>query len=172
MPIVTATKLSGVLRVVPEVFEDHRGSYVETYNEQAYREAGIAQHFVQDDISTSRKDVLRGIHGDAETWKLISCPHGAFYFVVVDNDPDSPQYRQWEAWTLSAANRVQILVPPHHGNGHLVLTDTAIFHYKQTTYYNPAGQFTIRYDDPDYGIWWPVSRPILSRRDAEGAFVA
>lgn len=164
---VQETKLPGVLLIEPPtIFDDYRGSYIETYNERLYKEAGIDQHFIQDDISTSINGVLRGIHGDMDTWKLISCLHGTFYFVVVNNDPKSPFYKQWEHFTLSATNRLQVLVPPMHGNGHLVMSDTAIFHYKQTTEYNRAGQFTIRWNDPDYGIFWPVKHPILSQRDS------
>lgn len=151
--------------VPPTVFEDHRGSYVELYNQALYRESGVDAEFVQDDISTSTRHVLRGIHGDQSTWKLISCLHGKFYLVVVDMVEGSPTYRQWEAFTLSDSNRLQILIPPGHGNGHVVLSDTAIFHYKQTTYYDRAGQFTILWNDPSFGIWWPVRFPMLSPRD-------
>jgi dTDP-4-dehydrorhamnose 3,5-epimerase len=86
--------------------------------------------------------------------------------VVVNWDERSPQYRQWESFVLSDQNRLQVLIPPRFGNGHLVLSDTAIFHYKQSTYYNRAGQFTVLWNDPALGIWWPVGDPILSRRDA------
>jgi dTDP-4-dehydrorhamnose 3,5-epimerase len=158
--------LRGVKLIRPAtVFEDHRGTYVETWNHDAYRAAGIDLEFVQDDISTSTRHVLRGIHGDASTWKLISCLHGKFYLVVVNWDSSSPQYRRWEGFTLSDRNRLQVLVPPRFGNGHVVLSDEAIFHYKQSTYYDRAGQFTILWDDPDLGIWWPIENPILSRRD-------
>ena len=168
---VKQTKLDGVRLITPDVFEDFRGQYVETYNEELYRKNGIDVKFVQDDISRSSRHVLRGIHGDAETWKLISCLHGSFYLMVVNNDPGSNQYREWEAHTLSEGNRDQILVPPNFGNGHLVLTESAIFHYKQNTYYNPRGQFTIKWDDPEYAMWWPIQNPILSRRDEAGGFV-
>jgi len=168
---VEETKLAGVSLVKPEVFEDFRGQYVETYNEDAYREHGIGVKFVQDDISLSSRHVLRGIHGDAETWKLISCLHGSFYLMVVNNDKGSSQYRKWQGFTLSDTNRHQVLVPPKFGNGHVVLTEKAIFHYKQNTYYNPQGQFTIIWNDPEYGMWWPIKNPILSRRDEAGRFV-
>ena len=168
---VRQTKLDGVVLITLDVFEDFRGQYVETYNEDLYRENGIDVKFVQDDISVSSRHVLRGIHGDAETWKLISCLHGSFYLMVVNNDSSSSQYRQWEGYTLSDTNRHQVLVPPGFGNGHVVLTESAIFHYKQNTYYNPHGQFTIKWNDPEYAMWWPVRNPILSRRDEAGRFV-
>lgn len=91
--------------------------------------------------------------------------------MVVNNDPESAQYRQWQAFTLSDKNRHQVLVPPKFGNGHVVLTETAIFHYKQTTYYNPQGQFTIVWNDPAYRMWWPIKNPIISQRDELGRFV-
>lgn len=168
---VEQTKLDGVLLIKLEVFEDFRGQYVETYNEELYRQAGITIPFKQDDISVSSRHVLRGIHGDSETWKLISCLIGSFYLVVVNNDPTSPQYRQWLGFTLSETNRQQVLVPPKFGNGHVVMSERAMFHYKQNTYYNPAGQFTIVWNDPEYGLWWPIKNPILSRRDEAGRFI-
>lgn len=168
---VTKTKLDGVLLIKPDVFEDHRGQYVETYNEKIYAEHGVPVTFVQDDISISTRHVLRGIHGDADTWKLISCLHGRFYLVVLNYDPQSKDFGKWEAFTLSDRNRHQVLVPAKFGNGHLVLSDEAIFHYKQSTYYHPTGQFTVKWDDPKFKIWWPVKNPIVSMRDEFGSFV-
>ncbi|HBL24189.1 MAG TPA: dTDP-4-keto-6-deoxy-D-glucose epimerase [Deltaproteobacteria bacterium] len=168
---IRKTELDGVLLLDLEAFEDHRGEYVETYNENKYRAAGIAVHFVQDDISVSSRHVLRGIHGDQETWKLVSCLHGKFYLVVVNCDTSSASFGKWQSFVLSDRNRCQVLIPPRHGNGHLVLSETAIFHYKQSTDYNPGGQFTYKWDDPELNIWWPVKDPILSRRDENGHFV-
>ena len=167
---VEKTNLFGVLKITLDAFEDHRGYYIETYNEDLYNNNGIGTKFIQDDVSVSKKNVLRGVHGDQDTWKLISCFEGEFYLVVVNNDKKSSQYKQWESFTLSEQNRIQILVPPKFGNGHLVLSERAIFHYKQNTYYNPNGQFTIRWNDPEYNIWWPTKNPILSRRDEIGHF--
>ena len=168
---VEKTNLEGVLNITLDVFEDHRGYYIETYNEYMYKTEGINVDFIQDDISVSKKNVLRGIHGDQETWKLISCFEGEFYLVVVNNDENSPQYQQWESFILTDQNRLQILIPPKFGNGHLVLSERAIFHYKQNTYYNPKGQFTICWDDPKYNIKWPIKNPILSKRDEVDHFV-
>ena len=166
--LIEPTNLDGVKLITPPTnFEDFRGSYIEIYNQRAYHQAGLKEAFIQDDISTSRKNVLRGVHGDATTWKLISCLYGAFYLVVVNNDPTSLEFKKWEAFTLSDQNRKQILIPPKFGNGHLVLTDIAIFHYKQTTEYDRSGQFTIIWNDPNYGLWWPVKQPILSIRDSD-----
>lgn len=163
---VEKTKLNGVLLITPPtIFSDFRGEYVELYNQTLYKEAGIAVDFIQDDISVSKQHVLRGIHGDNSTWKLISCLYGAFYLVVVNWDQASAQYRQWEMFKLSVQNRLQVLVPPRFGNGHLVESDIAMFHYKQSTSYDRASQFTILWNDPQLNIPWPVKNPILSKRD-------
>ena len=164
---ITKTSLEGVVLIEPPtIFEDYRGTYVELYNQSLYNESGIEVNFIQDDISTSNKHVLRGIHGDQETWKLVSCLYGKFYLVVVNWDETSPQYRQWEAFTLSDHNHLQVLIPPRFGNGHVVLSEHAIFHYKQTTRYNRTGQFTILWNDLALNIWWPIKNPILSKRDS------
>ena len=163
---VTKTTLLDVLLVQPEVHEDHRGQYVETYNEDEHHHKGVDIKFVQDDISVSTKNVLRGIHGDDRTWKLISCFYGRIYLVVVNCDPQSSQFKQWQSFVISDRNRHQVLVPPKHGNGHLVLSDSAIFFYKQSEYYLPQNQFTIRWDNPEYNIWWPCKDHILSIRDS------
>jgi len=164
---VHKTSLDGVMLIEPPTkFEDFRGEYVELYNRDLYREAGIVADFVQDDISTSTHRVLRGLHGDAETSKLVSCLHGKFYLVVVNNDPASAQYRKWASFTLSDRNRLQVFIPPKHGNGHVILSDWAVFHYKQTSYYDRKGQFTLLWNDPALQLWWPISDPIVSRRDA------
>jgi dTDP-4-dehydrorhamnose 3,5-epimerase len=163
---VQKTKLDGVQLIdPPTVFEDFRGQYVELYNDQVYKAAGIDWAFVQDDISVSRRHVLRGIHGDDRTAKLVSCLQGAFYLVVINNIAGSKQYRQWDAFTLSDQNRKQVLIPPGFGNGHVVMTETAIFHYKQTTTYDRSSQFTLLWNDPELGLWWPVKNPIVSQRD-------
>ncbi|MDB2532254.1 dTDP-4-dehydrorhamnose 3,5-epimerase family protein [Alphaproteobacteria bacterium] len=164
--MIKETALSGVIEITPPtIYEDFRGSYVEIYNEIIYNEAGIKAKFIQDDISTSSKGVLRGIHGDSETIKLVTCLVGAFYLIVVNNDPLSAEYKKWVSFHMSGENRKQILIPAKFGNGHLVLTDTAIFHYKQTTEYNREGQFTIAWNDPEYDFWWPIKNPTTSRRD-------
>lgn len=167
---IEKTNLDGVLVLKLDAFEDHRGQYVELYNEMNYQGNGIDIKFVQDDISISTHNVLRGIHGDQDTWKLISCLFGKFYLVVVNCDKESESFGKWQSFVLSDTNRQQVLVPPKYGNGHLVLSDQAIFHYKQNTYYNPSGQFTYLWNDPNLNIWWPVKNPILSIRDEIGKF--
>ncbi|MBF0624932.1 MAG: dTDP-4-dehydrorhamnose 3,5-epimerase family protein [Magnetococcales bacterium] len=164
---VEKTALDGVLLITPPtIHEDFRGHYIETYNKKLYHEAGITVEFVQDDVSSSHRHVLRGIHGDAETWKLISCLKGRFYLVIVNCDTASATFGRWVAFTLSEVNRKQVLVPPNHGTSHLMLEDFSIFHYKQSSYYDRPTQFTYRWDDPRFGIYWPIRDPILSARDA------
>lgn len=178
---VSKTKLEGVLLIKPVLYEDFRGEYVEIFNEIDYREAVVKTlqdspyrqevlrlHFVEDDISTGAQGVLKGIHGDAKTWKLVQCLYGKFYLVVLNYDPKSKQYGQWEAYTLSEKNRLQVLIPPMYGNGHLVLSEYDMYHYKQSEYYNPKNQFTVAWNDPRFNIWWPVKRPIVSLRDETG----
>ena len=162
---VLKTNLEGVLLIKPGIFKDHRGYYVETYNEELYKRSGVGAKFIQDDISVSAKNVLRGIHGDSETWKLVSCLHGAFYLVVVNCDTASKYFGKWQSFDLSDQNQHQVLIPPKHGNAHLILSEKAIFHYKQTTYYDRSKQFTYKWNDPKFNISWPVTTPILSKRD-------
>lgn len=169
---VLKTKLKGVLLIIPEAFRDFRGVYIETYNEALYRKCGVRVKLVQDDFSRSRKNVLRGFHGDNETWKLITCPMGEFYMVVVNCNRRSKNFGKWVSFVLSEKNHKQVLVPPRHGLAHLVLSKEAIFQYKQSTYYNPSKQFTYRWDEPRFGVRWPVKNPILSERDGSAAYIA
>lgn len=163
---VIASDLEGVKVIKPSTcFEDCRGQYVETYNKALFHKAGIDIDFVQDSISVSSQYVLRGIHGDNKTWKLVSCLYGKFYLVVINNNPASPQYKQWKSFTLSDTNRLHVLIPPLFGNGHLVLSEKAIFHYKQSTYYDRDSQFTLLWDDLSLNIWWPTRPLIVTQRD-------
>jgi len=162
---VKRTELDGVLTIQPYVFEDFRGEFVETFNDKIYRDKGIDVKWVQDDISISSRHVLRGIHGDGVTYKLLSCLHGKLYFVVVNCDTESQEFGKWQAFILSDVTRLQVLVPPKFGNAYLVMSDKAVFQYKQSSYYNRAGQFTYKWNDPQLNIWWPIANPIVSQRD-------
>lgn len=164
--IIDKTTLHGVMKIKLTSFEDHRGSYTEIYNKKFFEENNININFIQDDISVSKKNVLRGIHGDQKTWKLISCLFGKFQLIVVNNDFNSKEYKKWESFQISFEDKVQILIPPKFGNGHLVLSDKCIFHYKQNTQYDRAGQFTIKWNDPDFNFKWDTNNPILSERDS------
>jgi len=162
---VHKTNLEKVLLIKPSIFEDHRGTYVETYSIADYQKNGIDIEFVRDDISTSSKDVLRGVHYDDKTWKLIQCMYGEIFFVVVDMRKDSADYLKWQSFILSSKNRNQVLVPPNFGNGHLVLSESCIFHYKMSEYYDPDNERGLKWDDPKAGILWSIKEPILSEKD-------
>lgn len=167
MPItVETTGLEGVLLIRPSKFTDHRGTYVETYNIDDYESNGISVRFVRDDISTSSKNVLRGIHYDNKTWKLIQCMHGSIYFTVVDMRTESENYLKWVSFNLNDENRLQVLVPPGFGNGHYVISESCIFHYKMSEYYDPENEKGVRWDDPKLAIPWPATAPILSEKDS------
>ena len=163
---IEKTKLSQVLKITPAtIFNDFRGTYLETYNKPLYTENGIAINFIQDDISISKQNVLRGIHGDNKTWKLVSCLYGKFFLVVVNWDSNSSEYQQWISFEMDASNPYQILIPPKFGNGHLITSKEAIFHYKQSTLYDRESQFTIYWNDVKLNIPWPIKNPIISKRD-------
>ena len=172
--IVTKTELPSVLLFKHNFHEDHRGTYEELYNKETYskviKEAiGKDIEFLEDNFATSTKHVLRGIHGDDRTWKLVTCLKGRFYIVVVDCLEGFPAFGKWQSFILSGENKNQLLVPPNYGHAYLVMSDEAIFHYKQSCIYQGMeGQFTYRYDNPRFDIWWPVKDPIVSRRDFLG----
>lgn len=157
------TDLEGVKLIKPTIYEDFRGTNFESYNASNYYK--IPNQFVVDSISTSRQHVLRGIHGDSKTTKLISCLYGTIYFVVVDCRPDSETYHQWQSFTLSDQNKHQVLVPPGFGNAHLVMSDHCVFSYKLDQYYDRESQFTLKWNDDRFNIYWPIKNPILSERD-------
>jgi dTDP-4-dehydrorhamnose 3,5-epimerase len=163
---VENTELDQVLLIKPSVFEDHRGTYAELYNIEDYKKNNIKIKFVRDDISTSTKNVLRGIHYDNKTWKLIDCMYGKIYFVIVNMLKDSNQYLKWLSFILTDSSRYQILVPPGFANGHLVLSDYCIFHYKMSEYYDPENETGVRWDDPKINIYWPINNPALSQKDS------
>ena len=159
------TALDGVKLIQPEIFEDFRGTNFESYNKKYY-DVALNIDFVVDSISTSRRHTLRGIHGDNKTTKLVSCLYGTIHMLIINRDPDSSQYNRWFTTTLSDRNKYQLLIPPKFGNGHLVMSDEAVFSYKLSEYYDRASQFTIKWNDPMHNFFWPIKHPILSERDA------
>lgn len=171
MQITPSKRIHNLSIIKPDVFYDFRGEYVETFNIETYQfkdDDGQPIRFVEDDISMSRQHVLRGLHGDSKTWKLIQCLMGEFYYIVVDMRKQSPTYLNWEAFTLNEKNRMQVLVPAGCANGHLVMSDRCIFSYKQSQLYSGMqNQFTVRWNDPKLTIFWPVQHPILSERDSQ-----
>jgi dTDP-4-dehydrorhamnose 3,5-epimerase len=168
---VEQTSIEGLLLIKPEIHKDHRGSYTEIYDNEKYKDIlPEGTIFVQDDYSHSKQNVLRGIHGDASTAKLISIIYGQVFDAVIDNRPNSPTYLKVETFHLSRENAYQLFIPEGCGNGMLALSPEVIFHYKQTTHYIPGIQFTIMWDDPRFVIPWPVTNPILSDRDKKGNY--
>ncbi|GAB4236432.1 MAG: dTDP-4-dehydrorhamnose 3,5-epimerase [Acidobacteriota bacterium] len=173
---ISESKLIPDLKIIqPPVFYDYRGEYIETFNEARYTfsdRQGKPIRFVEDDVSVSRRNVLRGLHGDDRTWKLIQCLLGEIYVVVVDMRSDSPAYLRWEAFDLNEKNRTQLLIPAGCASGYLCLAQRNIVSYKQSALYQGAEkQMSVRWDDPKLDIWWPIRNPILSRRDATAPFL-
>lgn len=163
---VWKTNLAGVYLIKPFVHEDIRGNFYETYNEKDYFSAGLQAKFIQDDISCSKKGVLKGMHGDAATYKLVQCAFGAVYAVVLNCDEKSKDFGKWESFELSSKNKYQLYIPPMYGNGYLVLSDYAVYTYKQSTYYGEYEQFTYKWNDNRFKIRWPTDVQVLSERDA------
>ena len=165
---VIPTKLEGALIVEPRVFEDERGFFMETWNARRYRQHGLPERFVQDNVSFSRKGVLRGLHfqNPHPQGKLVSVLRGEVFDVAVDLRKDSPTFGQWTSVILSAENHRQFYVPEGFAHGFAVLSDAALVHYKCTDFYDPAGDAGLRWDDPDLAIDWPVKDPVLSAKDA------
>ena len=152
--------------IKPGIHEDARGNFYETYNEDAYFQAGLTAKFVQDDVSNSVRGVLKGMHGDAGTYKLVQCVYGSVYAVVLNCDETSSEFGKWESFILSDENRYQLYIPPMYGNGYFVLSDKAIYTYKQSTYYGEYKQFTYKWNDERFNIEWPGAAAVISERDA------
>ncbi len=163
---VEKTLLKGVFLVKPSAHVDLRGNFYETYNKKAYADAGLVVEFVQDDISKSVKGVLKGMHGDSGTFKLVQCVYGSVYAVVLNCDESSPDFGKWQSFILSDENKYQLYIPPMYGNGYFVLSDVAVYSYKQSTYYGEYKQFTYKWNDKRFKIEWPAKTLIMSERDA------
>jgi len=167
---VIACELEGLLIIEPQVFGDTRGFFLETWNQRRYSEAGLKTGFVQDNISFSRRGALRGLHcqNPLPQAKLVSVLRGAVFDVAVDLRRSSRTFGKWHGLELSAENKRQFFIPAGFSHGFLVLSDNAMFHYKCSDFYSPKDELTIRWDDPDIGIAWPVKEPTLSEKDAKG----
>ena len=152
-------------------FKDSRGLYLETFNKKDYRKK-FKKNFVEDDFSINKRKVFRGIHGDHKTWKLVSCVYGKCEAVIVNWNKKSKYFGLWEKFILSSDDYFQILIPPSHGNSFLVLSKIAVYHYKQTQYYQgQKKQFTLNYKDPFFKIKLSIKNPIVSNRDLNAGFV-
>ena len=164
-----ATKLEGVYILEPKVFGDHRGYFMETYSNKVFRELGIDNVFVQDNESfTAQKGTLRGLHFQNDPMsqtKIVRVLQGAVMDVAVDLRKGSPTYLQWEAVELSEENKRMFLIPRGFAHGFLTLTDNVKFAYKVDNLYAPDCDRSIRFDDPDIGVAWGITDPILSQKD-------
>lgn len=172
---ITPTKIKDVLIIEPEVFTDHRGWFIETYNKTNFKEHGINIDFVQDNHSSStKKGVLRGLHFQNEPHsqsKLVRCTRGAILDVVVDLRKSSPTYKQWVSVELTEENKKQLFIPKGFAHGFILLEDNSEFHYKVDNHYNKEHDRVIRFDDPEIGIDWGNRDPILSEKDKSAPFL-
>jgi dTDP-4-dehydrorhamnose 3,5-epimerase len=167
---VQVTACGGLPEVViiePKVFGDPRGYFLETYQAARYKEHGVPADFVQDNISCSRKGVLRGLHYQLgrPQGKLVWAIQGEIFDVAVDVRKGSPTFGTWTGMVLSSDNHLQVYVPEGFAHGFCVLSETAIVGYKCTDYYAPQEERGIRWDDPNLAISWPISSPLLSDKD-------
>lgn len=161
--------LPDVLIFEPSMFWDLRGNIYTSFNQEFYKpHLSESLNFIHDKFAFNNHNVLRGLHGDHKTWKLVSCVFGELYEVVVDMRKNSPNFKKWDAFQLSAQRYLQVLIPPGFVNGYYVKSEQAVFHYKlaYTGDYIDAGeQMTFLWNDPDLKINWPCDNPILQSRD-------
>ena len=167
---IIKTPIEGLLVIEPQVFKDARGYFVETYNEQRYREAGIEAQFVQDNQSCSSYGVVRGLHFQRPPYsqaKLVCCTVGRVLDVAVDLRKGSPTFGKWYSVELSEDNKRQFFIPRGFAHGFSVLSNQAIFTYKCDNLYHPESERGMKFDDPALGISWPDigCEPILSPKD-------
>lgn len=164
---VTPLAIEEVLLVEPRVFGDRRGYFLETWSEGRYAEAGIAARFVQDNLSSSARGTLRGLHlqnpfGQA---KLVSVAAGEVFDVAVDVRLGSPTFGRWVGTLLSAESHLQLYVPAGFAHGFCVTSEVAVFTYKCSEVYHPEAEIAVAWDDPEIGVEWPVADPVLSEKD-------
>ena len=164
------TPIEGVLLIKPDVFGDSRGYFQESWNERRYAELGFNHQFVQDNLSLSRKGILRGLHlqNPNPQGKLVYVLRGEVFDVAVDVRVGSPSFGQWFGAVLSEDNHYQLYIPKGFAHGFCVTSDEALFAYKCTDFYSPTHELSIAWDDPEIGIEWPVESPQLSAKDKEG----
>lgn len=162
-------KIDGLWIIEPKVFEDHRGFFMESWSKREFEAHGLFYDFVQDNHALNRvRGTLRGIHfqrGDKAQAKLVRCVRGAVLDVAVDLRPSSPSYKQWQAVELSEENKRQLLIPRGFGHGYITLTDHVEFLYREDNPYAPESEGGILWNDPELGIDWGISDPILSEKD-------
>jgi dTDP-4-dehydrorhamnose 3,5-epimerase len=161
------TRLDGLVLIEPAVYPDSRGFFLETFRFDQYTELGIETEFVQDNHSRSQRGSIRAFHFQLEPGqaKLVRAARGAIHDVAIDLRRESPTYGQHEAFELTDTNHRQLFVPVGFAHGFCVLSDVADVTYKVSSYYDSATERGIAFDDPDLGVEWPVSDPIVSDRD-------
>ncbi len=164
-----ATAIPGVVTVEPTVHRDERGFFVETYHEPHYRDNDIPERFVQDNHSRSVRGVLRGLHAQSPNpqGKLVRCVEGAIWDVAIDVRKGSPAYGTHVSCELTDQNFRQIYVPPGLLHGFCVLSETAQVEYKCSAAYDPRADFSVRWNDPELAIPWPIEHPTLSDKDRQ-----
>tara|TARA_B100001105_G_scaffold24892_1_gene17491 strand:- start:15 stop:545 length:531 start_codon:yes stop_codon:yes gene_type:complete len=168
---VTESGIKGVFIIEPDVYEDDRGFFMETFHNERYRKLlGINLDFVQDNISRSSKNVLRGMHFQKNypQGKIVKASRGEILDVVVDLRKGSPTYGTWESFRLSEKNKLQVWIPPRFAHGFLVVSDSADIDYKCTEYYHPEDELCLMWNDPEVAIDWTINDPILSEKDKKG----
>lgn len=167
---VIRCQLEGLLLVEPKVFGDSRGFFMESWNQNRYEAAGLTASFVQDNFSFSRRGALRGLHfqNPSPQGKLVSVLEGEVFDVAVDLRRKSSTFGKAETIRLSGENKRQFYVPPGFAHGFLVLSETALFHYKCTAFYSPKDEMTLLWNDPELAIDWPLQNPTLSEKDSRG----
>ena len=155
---VTTCDIEGLYVIEPTVFKDERGYFMETYNQNDFKEAGLNMTFVQDNLSMSVKGVLRGLHFQKQypQGKLVRAVRGTVFDVAVDLRSDSKTYGKWFGVTLSAENKKQFYIPEGFAHGFLVLSDEAEFAYKCTDFYHPGDEGGLLWSDPEIGVDWPI----------------
>jgi dTDP-4-dehydrorhamnose 3,5-epimerase len=169
---VTRFDIEGLLLLEPRVFEDERGYFLESFNELRYNEfLGGNYRFVQDNISRSAKNVLRGLHFQYPPHaqgKIVSVVKGRVLDVAVDIRKDSPTYGKSQIVELSEDKHDQFWIPPGFAHGFIALEDETVFSYKCSAYYHPASECTLLWNDPELAIEWQIKDPIISSKDKEG----
>jgi dTDP-4-dehydrorhamnose 3,5-epimerase len=168
------TQLDGVILIEPEVHGDERGFLLETFREDGWGELGIEVEFVQENHSRSARGSLRGLHFQTSPGqaKLVRCLRGRIWDVAVDLRRDSPTHLQWEAHELDDERHRQLFVPAGFAHGFCVLSEEADVAYKLSSYYDPATEAGIAWDDPEVGVEWPIDDPVLSERDRNAPHLA
>jgi dTDP-4-dehydrorhamnose 3,5-epimerase len=161
------TELEGLVLIEPEVHGDERGFLVETFRAETWRELGVDAEFVQDNQSRSGRGILRGLHFQTSPGqaKLVRCLRGRIFDAVVDLRRDSPTFGRWEGHDLDDETHRQLYIPVGFAHGFCVLSETTDVTYKLSSYYDPATEAGIAWNDPDIGVEWPLDDPILSERD-------